>query len=803
MLKNYITIALRALRKQAGYAAINVLGLAMGLTCCILIVLYVQDERSYDRFHENAEQIYRLRVERFSSGGETELSSQAAAPMAQAAMSDVPAIEASARLSRRTYLVQRGDRRFYEEGFFWADSSFFEVFSFGLRRGDRATVLQAPYSIVLTPEMARKYFGDEDPVGQPLQVEGWTMTVTGVADEVPPQSHFSYDMLASFHTLEAVTASPTSSWSWWNLSYHTYLLLNANADTEQVQASLRELPARYVGDQESGSGYRQFLYLQPLTAIHLTSHYDDELEPNGHTAYVYVFSAIAVFILVIACINFMNLATARSAQRAREVSLRKVVGAGRRQLIVQFLSESVVLALLALGVALVLIQAAIPLFNTLAAKELSLHYAAEWPFTLACVTFALAVGILAGMYPSFVLSGFRPIAVLKGDLATGRGGALLRKSLVVFQFAVSVTLIVGSAVVYQQLRFMQTTNLGFSKDQIVVINARNNETHGRRLADMYFGLKGALMDVAAVRSVTFSSAVPGRDQGSSVISRSRGFTDDGQTMSVVSVDHDFAETYGLDVAAGRDFSRAFATDDSAAFVINEAAMRAMGWNTPEEAVGQELTRQFQDTRTVVGVVKDFHFESLQREIYPVVFLVEPDWFNFVAVNIDTRSTPAAMAALEGVWDRFSPERPFQAFFLDDDYDRQYRSERRVAAVLGLFTGLAIFIACLGLFALAAFTAQQRTKEIGVRKALGATAANIVVLLSKEFTRLVVLGALVAAPVAYFLMQRWLEDFAYRIELSWTTFALAGVAALLIAWLTVSYQSLRTALTDPVKALRYE
>lgn len=796
MLKNYLVTALRALRKQAGYAIVNVLGLAIGLTCCILIVLYVQDELSFDRFHERAERIYRLRVERYAGGGESELSSMAAAPMAPAALDDAPQIESAVRISRRSYRIENGDRRFYEEGFFWADSTFFDVFSFEVLRGDPDEVLRAPYSVVLTPAMAQKYFDDEDPIGRRLRVDEWELTVTGIVAEAPAQSHFAYDFLASFSTLEVITGEPSKDWVWWNLNYHTYLLMRPGADLEHVQSRLHEMPARYIGEQEEASGYRQFLYLQPLTDIHLTSHYTGELDANSHTAYVYVFSAIAAFILVIACINFMNLATARSAQRAREVSLRKVVGAGRRQLIGQFLSESILLSLLALAVALILIQAALPLFNDLAYKELTLNYLQQRRFVAVCTAFAVGVGLLAGAYPSFVLSGFRPIDVFKGEAATGRGGVFLRKGLVVFQFAISVTLIVGSFVVYEQLRYMQTENLGFAKEQVVVVRAADVGSH-------YSAIKDAVEDVAAVRSVAFSSAVPGRDQGTNVFSRTSGYAQDGQTLSVVGVDHDFAETYGLELVAGRDFSRDFASDDTAAYMINEAAVKALGWTTPEEAIGQPLTRQFQDTRTVIGVVKDFHFTSLQRAIYPMVFMIRPDWYGYAAVNIGGGNVQATIASLESVWNRMAPDQPFQAFFLDDDYDRQYRSERRIGSILALFTGLAIFIACLGLFALAAYTAQQRTKEIGVRKVLGASAASIVVLLSKDFTRLVILGTVVAAPVAYLLMDRWLEDFAYRIELSWWTFALAGLAAMVIAWMTVSYQSLRTALTDPVEALRYE
>ena len=440
MLKNYLKVALRNLRKHKGYTVINVLGLSIGMMCCVLIFLYVADELSFDRFHANADQIYRLRIERYSSGGESELTSSASAPMTPAILQDHPQVEQAVRISQRTYLVEQADRRFYEEDFFWADSSFFEVFSFDLLRGDPTTALTAPFSVVLTESMAAKYFGREDPMGQILTMDDRDLRVTGVVEDAPEQSHFAFDFLGSFTTLEAFRGSPSSEWNWWNLSFHTYLLLAEGTPVEALQEQLRELPSRYIGNQESGSGYRQFLYLQPLTEIHLNSHYRYELKPNSYTAYVYVFSAIALFILVLACINFMNLATARSVQRAQEVGMRKVLGARKGQMVKQFLGESVFLSLLALMLALVLIQVALPLFNQLAAKALSFHYVGQASLVLGLVGFAVMVGLVAGSYPALVLSSFRPIDVFKGQFRSGTSGAFLRQGLVVFQFAVSVGL---------------------------------------------------------------------------------------------------------------------------------------------------------------------------------------------------------------------------------------------------------------------------------------------------------------------------------------------------------------------------
>ena len=798
MLKNYLKVALRNLRKHKGYTVINVLGLSIGMTCCVLISLYVADELSFDRFHANADQIYRLRVERYSSGGESELTSTASAPMAPAILQDHPQVEQAVRISQRTYLVEQADRRFYEEDFFWVDSSFFDVFSFDLVQGDPETALTAPFSVVLTESMVTKYFGQEDPMGQILTIEERDLRVTGVVEDAPEQSHFDFDFLGSFTTLEAFRESSSSEWNWWNLSFHTYLLLAEGTSVEALQEQLRELPSRYIGNQESGSGYRQFLYLQPLSEIHLYSHYRYELKPNSYAAYVYVFSAIALFILVLACINFMNLATARSAQRAQEVGMRKVLGARKGQMVKQFLGESVFLSLLALMLALVLIQVALPMFNQLAAKDLSFHYVRQASLVLGLVGFAVMVGLVAGSYPALVLSSFRPIDVFKGQFRSGASGALLRQGLVVFQFAVSVGLIVGALIVFQQLNFMQNKNLGFEKEQVLVLNVRNNET----VIEGYRAFKAELKNLPAVVQTTFSSSIPGRNQFMSVISRNQGMNEEGQTMNILAVDYDFAETYGLEMATGRTFSEEFPSDTSA-FLINEAALKALGWQKPDEALNQELTRQFSDTREIVGVVKDFHFQSLQHAIDPIVFQIRQSWFNYVSVRISTEDVPQTVAAIQGVWETFSPGRPLEYFFLDDDYDRQYRSEQRISKIVTTFTILALFIACLGLFGLAAFTAEQRTKEIGVRKVLGASVGGIVVLLSKDFVKLVALAFVLAAPVAYFVMGRWLEDFAYRIEISWPIFLMAGLAAFVVALVTVSYQSIRAAMTDPVESLRYE
>lgn len=798
MLQSYFKVALRSLGKNKGYASINIVGLAMGLTCCVLILLYVQDELRYDRFHEQADQIQRVRVERFASGGEEELRATASAPMAPALVNDFPEVIAATRFGQRNYLVEYEDQRFYEDQFFFTDSTLFDVFSFDLVRGNPETALVAPYSVVLTESTARKYFGSADPMGQVLTVDGQAMSVTGIIEDVPFQSHIQFDVLASITTEEAQRQQNTSQWNWWSLSYHTYLLLAEQANVEQLAAGIRELPSRYIGDQEEQSGYRQFLYLQPLTSIHLHSNYRNELQPNSNIAYIYIFSTIAIFILLIGCINFMNLSTARSTQRAREVSLRKVVGARKQQLVVQFLGESVVMAALALVLSLILIQVLLPVFNNLADKQLTLSYIQHWPFTLGIVGLALFVGLAAGSYPALVISSFRAIDVFRGKVKTGSSAIWLRRSLVVFQFAVSVMLIIGAVVVYQQLNFMQNQDLGFQKERMLVVNFNDDEG----VQAQYEVVKQAFEGQSAVLGTTFSSAIPGRRNYTNVIAKERGMTEEGQTMQILSVDYDFGATYDLDLVAGKAFSRDLITDSTAAFLINEAALRALGWSQAEEAIGVELTRQFGDTREVIGVVRDFHFQSLQNAVEPIVFQIQPSWYNFLTVRVASDRLPETIAELEATWRSFS-SLPFNYFFLDDDYDRQYRAEERVRNILLAFTLLAIGIACLGLFGLASFVTEQRTKEIGVRKVLGASTVSILVLLSKEFTKLVLVATILAAPIAYYFMNGWLADFAYRIDIHPAIFLAAGIASLLIAWVTVSYQSLRAAFSKPVDTLKYE
>ncbi|MCH8959901.1 MAG: ABC transporter permease, partial [Bacteroidetes bacterium] len=756
MIKNYLKISLRNLQKHKGYAFINIFGLAIGLACCLLIVLFVRDELSYDRFHEKADRTYRIvRQERDLAPSVTP-----SALLGPALMETYPEVEHATRLIRSWFapLVSRDEDGFYEDRIFFTDAEFFNVFDFRLVRGDPDTVLSEPFSILLTETMARKYFGDEDPLGQTLTLNAsHVFTVTGLLENPPRTTHFTFDFLASIESLPEVTGRANMLETWGLGSFPTYVVLPEGYDP----AALDEKLAGFAPPQ-----FQVRYFLQPLTEIHLASAYRGEIEPNSDVRYVWMLSGIALIILLLACINYTNLATARFTRRAREVGIRKVVGAHRRQLIAQFLGESVLLSMMALLVAL-----ALPWFNDFAGKALSLDFVRHWWYVPAAFGLAVVVGVLAGSYPAFLLSAFRPAQVLKGTLRVGRWRLTLalRRSLVVFQFALSIGIIAGTVVALQQIHYMRSQSLGFDQEQILVLPFNWEQA----VQDRYETLKTELLQHTAVRHVTASGDVPGR-MFTSMAYWIEGMPEgEWSGINALIVDPDFAETYGLDVVAGRDFSPDLAANLGETFILNEAAVAEMGL-TPDEVIGKPF--RMNSTGPVVGVMKDFHFEGLQKSLEPLVMTVWPSWFGYVSLRLDAADLPETLAYVERTWQSLMPTIPFEYFFLNDDFKRQYRAEERFGQVFVVFAVLAIFISCLGLFGLAAFTAEQRTKEIGVRKVLGASAPDIVLLLNRDVTRLVALAAVLATPVVYLAMQRWLETFAYRIDLSWGLFLLACLAA---------------------------
>ena len=789
MLKSYLTVALRSLRRHRAYSFINIAGLAVGMACVLLIFLYIQDERSYDQYHAKKDRIYRLVTSVAQAGYE----GVAKVPGAwgPAVLEDLPGIEAMTRLRfSSTVLVNRGDLRFYEGGGFYADPALFDVFSFAMQQGDPATALDDPNGIVLTESLAQKYFPDENPLGQALTFNNQLeRTVTGVLADVPANSHFTFTYLLP------IAAEPDSlQYDWVRNQHYTYLLLDANTSPEAVLAQVPAVLARRTGEEAAA---RYTPRLQALTDIHLGSNLWREMAVNGNRDTLYGFALVAFCILLIACINFMNLATARSARRAREVGVRKASGARRSALMQQFLGESILMSSIAVVLAVALVSLSLPAFNQITGKTLALGVLAEGGMLLGLVGLTLLVGLLAGSYPAFVLSAFRPVSVLKGDVAgTGRGR--LRKTLVVVQFAISIILIVAVGVIDNQLRFIQSKDLGFNKEQIVIVPIRDNAMTGSIAA-----FKQELLSQPGVVSAAASGNLPGGgDWGFPLYPE--GIPDDQRPPArILAVDHDFIDTYQMEVVAGRNFSDQGA-DAQGAFLLNEEAARQIGWADP---IGKTMGLPpsiSPEALTVVGVVKDFHFRSLHETIGPLVFFKPPpSWFSLFSIRISPDNIETTLARIEDVWDRFDPAHPLTHSFLDQGFQALYQSETLVQTLLNYAMALAIFIACLGLFGLAAFTAEQRTKEIGIRKVLGASASRIVLLLSKDFARLVALAFIVAAPLAYFAATYLLQDFAYQTTISGWIFFAAGLAALGIALLTVGYQAVKAALSDPVKALRYE
>ena len=805
MLRNYLKIAWRNLVLHKAFTAINIVGLAVGLATCLLIVLFVLHELSYDRYHAKADRTYRLIIYGQISGKEVK-AAESSVPAGTALAHDYAGIEAVTRLHQEgTFIVKRDHEAFKEEHVVFADSNVFETFSIPFLKGNPKTALTEPGTVVITETIARKYFGEQDPIGQTLTLGTQGLfRVTGVCQDVPSNTHFHY---AIFGALQSIQLRDT----WLTSGILTYLVLRPGYSADAIQAKIPEMVKKYVGpelQQLLGMSYTEFVrkgntfgfQLQPITAIHLQSDLEHEIEPNSDIKYIYIFSIIAVFILLVACINFMNLSTAGSAGRAKEVGIRKVLGSLQQQLIGQFLSESVLVTFLALVVAVLIVVAALPSFNQLAGKQFTLSAITDGWTLPGMVLACLLIGLLAGSYPAFFLSAFKPMSVLKGSLQTGVRSGWVRNSLVTIQFIVSIAMIIGTLVVYQQLNFIQNKKVGYNKDQVLILH--DSYTLGNK-TDAF---KAELSKLSQVRNVTLAGYLPAGPSNSA----SDGFRlANGEPQSTpyreknYYVDENYLQTLGIALAQGRNFSRAFPSD-SAAILLNESAVKRFGFKNP---VGQQIwavgdgSPTSQRKYTVIGVVKDFHFESMHQHIAPLVLFYGGDNYQ-MALRIRTDNISDLVKMLEQTW-KAQTDAPFAYSFLDERFSNMYQSEQRVGQLFGIFAGLTIIISCLGLFGLAMFTAQQRTKEIGVRKVLGASVVSVVALLSKDFLKLVAIAIVIASPVAWYVMDRWLQDFAYKIELSWWVFALAGFLAIGIALVTVSYQSIKAALMNPVKSLRSE
>jgi putative ABC transport system permease protein len=650
---------------------------------------------------------------------------------------------------------------------------------------------------VLTATTARKYFGNENPLGKSMILEGkQAATVTGVMPDVPDNSHFKFDLLVSFTTLSKIFA-PGIDDQWGNFGSYTYVLLKPHVSAATLERKIPALVEKKIGTFMKENNMYYTYFLEPLTNVYLRSKRD--APETGNLTNIYIFSIVAAFILLIACINFMNLVIARSAERAREVGIRKVVGAMRRQLTVQFLSESILLSFLAFLLAGILCEVLLPFFNNFSGKIIAHRLITDGTYWLTLLGLVVLVGLVAGFYPALVLSRFMPVSVLKGRFVNSANGLLLRKTLVVVQFVISVGLMVGTLVASRQLHFMRSRQLGFQKEQMLMVSLGDREFMAKNAQ----ALRGQIAVMPGVQSVALSSHTPGGgNMGAATAIENRNGEMQTTNMALYSVDFDFIPHYGIKMAAGRAFSPQFSTDSTEALVINEAAANAMGYSSAEQAVGRRFDQWGRKGR-IIGVVKNFHISSLKEKIAPLTMRINPEDFRLFALKVKAENTPATIAALGRLWKSAVPQRPLDYFFLDEAFDKQYRAEERFGQLFLYFSGLAVFIACLGLFGLTAYTTAQRTKEIGVRKVLGASVGSIVALLSQDFLRLVMVAILIASPIAWWAMNKWLEDFEYRTTVEWWVFALAGLLALGIAILTVSYQSIKAALTDPVQSLRSE
>ncbi|MGD9347360.1 MAG: ABC transporter permease [Candidatus Aminicenantes bacterium] len=799
MIKNYLKVAIRNLLRYKGYSFINILGLAVGIAASVLIFLYVTHEMNYDKFHEKADRTFRITAD-WSNQGDSRIH-QLGTPyiLAQTIRDKYPQVESITQLSGPLgdVVLRYRDNAFKETDVFAAEPSFFDVFSFPLIKGDPKTSLKDPNMLVLTQSLAKKYFGDEDPMGKTIEVKASDdklfFQVTGVMEDIPHNSHFRFDMLISMKT---IYPEPRMGWTWNN--YTTYITLQNGVTQGLMEEKLVEIDKVYC---EGGQEHIPWIWtLEPITRIHLHSDLVTGNQPNGSMAYIRLFSGVALLILLIAGINFVNLATARSARRAKEVGLRKVVGSQRKQLVHQFLGESVLLSLIALIIAVILIEVALPLYRNLTGKILGLDYFGS-PFVIpGLLGLALGVGILAGLYPAFFLSSFKLTHVLKGSPSAGRGrGALvLRNGLVVFQFTMSVLLIIGSLAIFRQLNYMKNQRLGFDKEHVVVIH--NADTLGGQLAPYMERLKqqSDILGVSAVRSIP-GRGTPNWGMGVEGIPRERPLN-----MNFMTCDQDFADVLDIKMLEGRFMSRDYPSDVDAV-VINKKAAEYFGIENP---IGKKLRIWWTEKNlTIIGIIDNFHFESLHRDVRSMGYLL-PEAIDstrrpFLLVKISSQVTLDAIAFLQKTWDSMSGGLPFEFTFLDEKVNSLYENDNRAGRIVTLFSCLAIFVSCLGLFGLAAFVAEQRTKEIGVRKVLGAPMSNIMWLLTGQFVKWVLIANLIAWPVGYWVMNRWLEGFAFRASLSVWIFLVSGTLALLIATLTVSSQVIKAALTNPAQSLKYE
>ncbi len=788
MFRNYFKVALRNIKRYKTFSTINIMGLAISMSCVILIFLWVRDEITYDEFNSNLENIYRV-VIRDSSTNKIRNSAVTPAPLAYVLKNEYPEITQITRTASGRNLIKFDNKSFDENEILYADPGILNIFSFPLIAGNIATALSDPHSLVITEDAAEKYFGREQAVGKIVEIKEKDFVVSGVLKNLPQNSTLKFNILIPFEYLREV--ENIDFWGAWR--YYTYVQLKENLSIHEVNKKIAGIIAKHQPNAKSSP------YLQPFQEIHLYSDLNYDIPGRSDIKYVWIFSSLALFITIIACINFMNLATAKFGIRSKEIGMRKVVGAGRKSLVLQFLGESVLLSFIALLIAVLIVELILPSFNLFSAKNLSLDFISSSKLYLGLIGLGLIIGILSGSYPAILISAFQPIQILKSiptkrTFKENKNSKSGRNFLVVMQFTITIIFIISALIIANQLNYIKEKKLGFEKNYVVYIPMKGN------LLKNYQTFKNKLIQDPNINNVTASFQLP-TNIGSSPGEMEWEGKNPGQNVRINAglIDYNYFETFEMEMALGRRFSKKHNADDSAAYILNETAIAEMAMVNP---IGKWFS--FWDTRgTIVGVVKDFHSQSLHKKINPIVLKIDSYWLFYVYARINSTNIAAAISKIEKTWKRFNPDYPFEYHFLDETIDKLYWSEQRMGDLFQYLTYLTLFIACLGLFGLSSFTTEQRIKEIGIRKALGASISGILILLSKEFVKWVIIANILAWPVAWFVMDKWLQNFAYRIQIDWWVFILSGSIALVISILTVSSQAIKTALTNPVESLRYE
>lgn len=796
MFKNYLLIALRNIKRYKGYSLLNILGLSIGIASCLFILLYVQFELSYDTYHKDADRIYRVANSR-KTDARLELFATAPVGAAPTIKESFPEVEDAARCSEaNSFQVKYKEKQFIEENTGYADNALFRVLDIPVIYGNVKTILTRPKTVVITEAISKKYFGNINPIGELLMLDTTAYEVDGVIKDFPANTHLKKDFLICFQTALDRMHEFGMTNHWRGMNCMNYIKLKEGTDPIKFEVKIKFLPEKYSGDDLRKNGVTSTLFLQPITDIHLYSDMNWEVEPGGNATYIFVFAAIGILILLLAGMNYMNLMTARSSNRSNEVGIRKVVGANKSQLISQFIGESVVTTFISVAFSILIVIIFLPLFNNLTALEFNFTSLLKPEIVTGLIFISFFISIAAGGYPAFLLSGFKPISILKDTAGVGGRGLIIRKLLVVSQFAISIILIIGLLLFLQQVNFMKNQYLGFDKEQKLVIEFDRSII----TPATYETIKREFADNPAINRSAFSSSVPGRWM---YFWHLHPFGDDknDQMINCFQIDYDFINEYNLEIIAGRQFMRERGTDNyDRGWILNESTVKAFGWKTNEEALQHSIDRA---TNPIIGVVKDFHLKGLQSKIEPLALFLMQEDFRYLTLKVNTENAGKVVSFIKEKHAKLFPGYLFDYFFLDDDFNKQYKSEENTASLLTIFTTLGIIIAVLGLFGLAAFLTEKRTKEIGIRKVLGSSVSKIVFLLIKEFISWVILANIIAWPIAYYLMNKWLQDFAYKTDISWWIFILSGIIALLIAIITVSYQAIRAATANPVESLKYE